>query len=162
MATAWIRVEAFDSLPGVCAKTGEPTEVRIPVTAEYVPVVLRWLQLFGVWSFLFARSAGRRRREVRLPVSRRAFRRYRAWQLSCAFGFVAGVIAGLAGSLSSHPVVELIGYAAAVVAFAVGVRQHQETWVGMNIDRKGREVAVTRCHPAFAAAAGRVAATRRR
>jgi hypothetical protein len=156
VATAWVRLEAFDALPGVCAKTGEPTVVRIPVMAEYVPVVFRWLQLFGVWSFLFARSAGRRRRQVRLPISRRAFRRYRAWQLTCVFFVVVGALAGLGGSLTSHAVVELIGYGAAVLAFAVGVRQQHETWVGINIDRKGREVAITRCHPAFAAAAGRV------
>jgi hypothetical protein len=162
MATAWIAVEAFDSLPGVCAKTGEATEVRMPVTAEYVPAAFRWLQLFGVWSFLFARAAGKRRRQVRLPISRRAFRRYRTWQLTCAFGVAAGVVVGLAGSLLSHPLVEFIGYGAAVVSFAVGVRQHRETWVGLNVDRKGREVAVTRCHPAFASAAGRVSAGRGR
>ena len=91
---------------------------------------------------------------MRLPISPRAFRRYRTWQLTCAFGFAAGLVAGLAGSLLSHPLVELIGYAAAVVAFAVGVRKHYDTWVGINIDRRGREVSVTRCHPAFAAAAG--------
>ena len=60
MATAWIDVEAFDSLPGVCAKTGEATDVRMPVTAEYVPPCSCGLQLFGVWSFLFAHSAGSR------------------------------------------------------------------------------------------------------
>jgi hypothetical protein len=162
MATAWIDVEAFDSLPGVCAKTGEATDVRMPVTAEYVPTVFRGLQLFGVWSFLFAHAAGKRRRQVRLPISRRAFRRYRTWQLTCVFGFAAGLLAGLAGSLLSHPLVELIGYAAAVMAFAVGVRKHYDTWVGINIDRRGREVSITRCHPAFAAAAGRTAAGRRR
>jgi hypothetical protein len=160
MATAWIRLEAFESLPGVCVKTGEPTEVRIPVTAEYVPAAFRWLQLFGVWSFVFARSASSRSRPVRIPISRRAFRRYRIWQLSCVAGLVVGVASGLGGSLTTHPVVELIGYGFAALSFAIGVRQHRETWVGINIDRKGREVTVTRCHPAFATAAGRGAAGR--
>jgi hypothetical protein len=162
MATAWIRPEAFEALPGVCVKTGAPTEIRIPVVADYVPAALRWLQLFSVWSFVFGRSAEARRRHVRLPVSRGAFRRYRAWQLSCVFVFVAGIGVGLSGSLSLHPLVELVGYGGAAAGFVVGVRAQHMTWVGLTVDRKGREVTITRCHPDFARAAGRVAGARRR
>ncbi len=158
MATAWVRLDAFDALPGVCAKTGVPTEIRVPVSAEYVPVGFRWLQLFGLWSFLFARTASKRRRTVRMPISRTAFRRYRAWQLTSVLVVVAGIAAGLFGSLDTYPLVELIGYGLAAVAFAVGAKAHQRTWIGVNIDRKGREVTVSRCHPGFAKAAGRVAA----
>jgi hypothetical protein len=76
--------------------------------------------------------------------------------------FVAGVVVGLGGSLTVHPVVELIGYLAAAAAFATGVRSQQRTWVGLTVDRKGREITVTRCHPDFAQAAGRLAGARRR
>jgi hypothetical protein len=158
MATAWLRVDAFDSLPGVCVKTGAPTEVRLPFAAEYVPAGFRWLQLYGVWSFLFAHSANKRRRIVRIPVSRSAFRRYRAWQLSTVALVVAGVALGLYGSLSAHSLLEGVGYVIAGVAFGVGAKAHNRTWIGVNIDRKSQRVTISRCHPTFARAAGRVSA----
>jgi hypothetical protein len=149
-------VDAFDSLPGVCVKTGVPTEVRLPIAAEYVPAGFRWLQLYGVWSFLFAHSANKRRRIVRIPVSRSAFRRHRAWQLITVSLVVIGVALGLYGSLSSHSLIEGVGYVVAGLAFAIGARAHTDTWIGVNIDRKSQKVTISRCHPSFARAAARV------
>lgn len=162
MTTAWVRVDALDALPGVCVKTGAPTEVRLPLKAEYVPAALRWLQLYGMYQFVFAHTAAKRRRVVRLPVSRAAFRRYRAWQLSTVAFVIAGVAAGLAGSLTARPVLQVVGYAVAAAAFLVGARAHNRYWIAVNIDRRGRELTISRCHPEFARAAGRVAAGSRR
>jgi hypothetical protein len=157
MATAWLRVDAFDALPGICVKTGVSTEIRLPIAAEYVPAGFRWLQLYGVWSFLFAHSANKRRRIVRIPVSRSAFRRHRAWQLGTVTLVVAGAAVGLYGSLTAHGLLEGAGYALAAVAFGIGARAHTQTWIGVNIDRKAQRVTISRCHPSFARAAGRVA-----
>jgi hypothetical protein len=157
MATARVRVDAFERLPGVCVKTGAPTRVRLPMAAEYVPGPLRWLQLYGIWSLLFAHASNKRRRVVRVPVSAEAWGRHRAWQLGSAAVVIAAAAGGLYGSLSGRGVVEAIGYGLALVAFAVGARAHQATWIGMHIDRKARAVTITRCHPDFARAAGRLA-----
>jgi hypothetical protein len=158
MVTAWVRVDAFDALPGVCVKTGEATAIRMRMPAEYVPVGFRWLMVFNVWGFLFARAAAARRRHVRVPISERAFRRSRHWQVSCVAVFVPSLVAGFVASLTVHPVVELLGYGLAVAAFVTGSWAYHELWVGLLVDRRGREVTVTRCHPAFARAAGQVAA----
>jgi hypothetical protein len=157
MATAWIHPEAFDALPGVCAKTGVATEVRIPVTVEYVPRPFRWLQLASVYAFLFGRTAEHRRRRVRLPISATAWHRYRRRQLAAIAAFVIGAGGALAGSLSVHPIVELCGYVLAGAAFAAGMRSHHRNWIGLTVDRKGRLVTIERCHPAFARGAGEVA-----
>ena len=153
MASASVRVDAFDALPGVCAKTGRPTEIRMTVVADYVPRPLRWLQLFGVWAFLFARSASTRRRHVRLPISPEAFRRFRIWQVSCAAAFVVAVVAALVTSVTGPDLIGPLGWAVAAGSFALGARAQQRTWVGLNVDRRARVVTVTRCHPAFARAA---------
>ena len=152
MATVRIRVDAFDALPGICAKTGEPTEIRMKVAAEYVPLLLRWLQLWTVWSFLFAKTGRHRRRQVRLPVSATAFRRYRVWQVGSATVLFAGLVAGIVASVLGHPLVELVGYVVAVIGFTVGARAYQRNWVGLSLDRRGRFVTVSRCHPRFAEA----------
>jgi len=160
MTTAWVRLDAVDALPGVCVKTGTPTDIRLPMKAEYVPGALRWLQLYGVYSFLFAHTAAKRRRIVRLPVSRGAFRRYRIWQLSTVALVIAGIAAGLSGSLSFDSTLEVAGYAVAAASFLAGARAHQRYWIAVNIDRRGRQLTISRCHPEFARSAGRVAAGR--
>lgn len=157
MATAWLKLDTFDRLPDICVKTGAPTKVRLPMAAEYVPGPLRWLQLYGIWSLLFAHSSNKRRRIVRIPVSAEAWGRHRAWQLGSVAVVLVGAATGLYGSLTGRAPVEAIGYVVAVLAFAIGARAHQVTWIGLHIDRRSREVTVTRCHPDFAGAAGRAA-----
>jgi hypothetical protein len=69
---------------------------------------------------------------------------------------VVGGALGLYGSLTSHSLLEGLGYVVAGVAFAVGAKAHTDTWIGVNIDRKSQRVTISRCHPAFARAAARV------
>jgi hypothetical protein len=155
MATARLQVEAFDRLPDVCVKTGAPTRVRLPMAAEYVPGPLRWLQLYGIWSLVFGHSSNRRRRVVRVPVSAAAWTRHRTWQLGSVAVLLVAAATGLYGSLSGRAAIEALGYAVAVLAFAVGARAHQVTWIALSVDRKARRVTVSRCHPDFARAAAR-------
>jgi hypothetical protein len=157
MATAWLKLDAFDRLPDICVKTGAPTKVRLPMAAEYVPGPLRWLQLYGIWSLLFAHNSNKRRRVVKVPVSAEAWSRHRTWQLGSVAVVILAAALGMYGSLSGRATIEAVGYAVAVLAFALGARAHHVTWIGLHIDRRAREVTVTRCHPDFARAAGRVA-----
>jgi hypothetical protein len=158
-STAWVRVDAFDALPGICAKTGVPTRVRLALPAEYVPAGLRWLALFNVWGFVFAHAARSRRRVVRVPISEPAFRTHRYWQVGCAAAVTVGLVVGALASLAGHSLIELAGFALATAGFVAGVRAHRRTWIGLFVDRDAVEVTVTRCHPAFARAAGALAAT---
>lgn len=168
VVTVFVDDAVRGNLPGICAKSGEPTTGHMTITEDMSGSLgALWLAvLFGPigWLILVLVASSRRRSNltVRLPYSTQVV----GWYTSAVremFWCIGGTVAGIglcAASVVAIPIVEgFTAWIAATAVLAVGVVattvcrwRSLRLLVGLSLDASGRWVTLHRVHPAFAEA----------
>jgi hypothetical protein len=154
MATVAVSIKDFKegTLPRVCVKTGAPAVANADITANR-EIGWTWvLLLFGILPFFIARALAGHRVKGYVPMSRRALRRARMFDLLTAGTFVLGIAlaaaaAALGQSWLAWTGAVLIGLS--VLATIVGT---WFVWPSAVLDDEGA-VLLSLVHPDFASAA---------
>jgi len=140
-------------LPDRCVKTGERTDGAVRAWAvEVARADVLWLVLGPVLR-LAAPVLRRRTERVVLPLAPPAWSSLRAglrWAVLAA-GLGAGVLA--LGAVQTDVALAVLGAVLLVVAWVVRALVLWRRWVGLVLRPGGEDVALSRVHPEFGAAA---------
>jgi hypothetical protein len=153
MATVAVRIEDFKAgtLPRVCVKTGAPAVANPDLTANRE---LGWtwiLLLFGILPFFIARAYAGHRVKGFVPMSRRALRRARLFDLVTAVAFVLGIALAVAGAAVGQPWLTWSGVVLFGLAVLATVFGTWFAWPSAVLDDEGA-VLLSFVHPDFAGA----------
>lgn len=156
------------NLPGICAKSGEPTTRHLTITEDMTGSLgALWLAVpFGPvgWLILVLVAASRRRSKltVRLPYSTQVLGWYTSavrQMLWCLGGTVVALGLCIAAPAAIPIVDGSTAWIAAMAVFGAGAVattvcrwRGQRLLVGLSLDASGRWVTLHKVHPAFAEA----------
>lgn len=138
----------YGDLPAVCVKTGMPADRSVPFRSERLPPWTFLLLLAGLVPFFIAALFVRERVEGRLPITARAYERYRGHRrpLRAGWGLTLGGVA--AAALATEPWF-LVLTAVGVLTVLVAEFRRSGDWFDAVPVRGTPFVELRRVHPAF-------------
>jgi hypothetical protein len=148
VARAVIDAHHLDGFPGLCAKTGAPTETTKSQEFGDIPGWTLLLIFWGLIPFLIAAGFARRKVTVNLPASGDTLRRIRLVDLGSVAGLALGIGLLVSALLTQESAWALGGITVVLVTLVGGAVARRIVWVTGRLD--GDVLWLYGVHPSFA------------